>query len=66
LDLVNCNGAVLLEEKDLKDKVLYEKVNSIINDDKKLKTMRNNLSGVSILNSATLIYENIRKLVNGD
>ena len=65
LDLVNNDAAIMIEEKDLKGDILVRTVDKLLNDEIKLKTMRNNLESLDISNSATLIYNEIRKLVDG-
>lgn len=64
LDLVNKNAAMMIEEKDLKDGLLFEEVNSLINDSNKLEEMKKNLRGMQVKDSATVIYENLRKIVD--
>ena len=64
LDLVNANAAILVEEKDLKGDILVRTIDSIINDEDKLKEMKKGLKSLKIDNSAELIYENIKKLID--
>jgi len=63
LDLVNKNAAMMIEEKDLKDDILVKNIDLIINDEEKIKEMKNNLKSMDIDNSATKIYYIIKKLV---
>ena len=65
MDLINKNAAILVEEKDLKGDILVRKIDEIIDNEKKLKEMKNNLSSMSISDSATKVYEEIKKLVDG-
>lgn len=65
MDLVNKECALMLEEKDLKGDSLVRTIDLLINDENKLKNMKSNLKKNSITNSASLIYENIRKLIDG-
>lgn len=65
MDLVKNDSAILLEESALKGDVLVRTIDLLIKDDKKMQTMRANLKKSSIPNSATLIYDNIRKLIDG-
>ena len=65
LDIVNANAGVLIEEKDLKDDILVRKVDELINDEEKLKSMKNNLKELKVDNSASLIYNSIRDLIDG-
>ena len=64
MDLVKNDSAVMLEESALKGDALVRTIDILINDSKKIKTMRSNLKKMSVPNSATLIYDNIRKLVD--
>ena len=64
MDLINKDAAVLVEEKDLKGDILVRTIDELINDDKKIKTMKNNLKDMSINDSATKIYDELRKLVD--
>ena len=64
MDLVNKECALILEEKDLKGDSLVRTIDLLITDEKKLNNIRNNLNKNSITNSASLIYENIRKLID--
>ena len=64
LDLVNNNAALLLEEKDLDEEKLVSMIDSVINDDKKLKDMKNNLKSLKVNDSAKIIYDNIKKLID--
>ena len=46
--------------------VLETTIDNILNDSKKIKELKNNLNSLKIDNSATIIYENLKKLVNGE
>lgn len=65
MDLVKNDSAILLEESALKGDVLVRTIDLLIKDEKKMQIMRTNLKKSSIPNSATLIYDNIRKLIDG-
>lgn len=65
LDLVKNDAAIMIEEKDLKGDILVRTVDRLLNDETKLKIMKTNLEALDISNSATLIYSEIRKLVDG-
>ena len=60
--LVNKKAAVILPEKELTSDTLVSNINSIINDDQKINEMKNNLKALDISNSATKIYEEIKKI----
>lgn len=60
--LVDKNAAIMIEEKDLTGNLLYEKVSDIINDDKKLKDLSDNVSKLSnpnVLNDIVKAVENV-------
>lgn len=65
MDLVKKDCAIMLEESSLKGDVLVRTIDMLIRDESKLKMMRSNLKHISVPNSATIIYENIRKLIDG-
>ncbi len=62
MDLVNSNAAYIIEEKDLNGDVIVRTIDEIINDNNKIQLLKKNLDIFNIRNSATLIYENIKKL----
>lgn len=67
LDLVNKDAALMIEEKDLSDGVLVKKVDSLINDEIKIKEIKNNLRGMQIKDSASIIYDNLKRVIcNGN
>ena len=64
IDLVNSNCAYMIEEKDLKGDVLVRKIDEILNDDEIIKSLKSNLRSLMIDNSASLIYDNIKDLID--
>ena len=64
MDIVNVDGGILIEEKKLDSKKLVSEIDNLLEDDKKLNDMKNNLNKLKVDNSATIIYENLRKLVD--
>ena len=64
LDLINNKACVLIEEKDLKGDILVRNIDEVLNNPIKIKEMKNNLNKLKIDNSATIIYENIKKIVD--
>lgn len=64
LDLVESNAAIMIEEKDLKGDILVKNIDDIFNDKDKVKVMKSNLKKMMVKNSATLIYDNIKELVD--
>ena len=63
MDLVNKDAGILLEEKDLTEKTLINEIDKLINDDNKRLDIRDNLEKMAKKNSATLIYNEIIKLI---
>lgn len=64
MDFVNKNAGVMIEEKDLTGNLLVNKIDELINDDQKLKEMKDNLSDLGINDSASKIYELLKTLVS--
>ena len=62
--LVNQNAAIMIEEKQLKGDILVRTIDNLINDKNKISNLKNNLSKMQVNNSATIIYENIKKLID--
>lgn len=65
MDLVKNDSAIILEESSLKGDILVRTIDLLISDEKKMQKMRFNLKKSSVPNSATLIYDSIRKLIDG-
>lgn len=63
-DLVNNNAGILIEEKNLKDDILISKIDELFNSTIKYREIKDNLNKLKIDNSATIIYENIKKIVS--
>lgn len=63
LDLVDNKAAILVEEKDLKDNILEENIDKIFKDKKRYDIIKKNLEKFKVDNSATIIYDEIKKLV---
>ena len=64
LDLVNNNAGILIEEKDLKDNILIDKIDELFKSPLEYKKLKDNLNKLKIDNSASIIYDNIKKLVS--
>ena len=64
MDLVNEKSAVLIEEKDLDSKKLVKEIDNLLDDESKLKEMRNNLNKLKVEGSATIIYDSIKNLID--
>ncbi len=63
MDLVNSNAAIIVEEKDLNGDIIVRKIDELINNENKIKDMKKNLKELKVENSATIIYDNISKLI---
>ena len=64
LDLVNSSAAVMIEEKNLTGDILVRKIDEILSNDSKIREMKKNLKSMMVDNSASLIYDNVKKLVD--
>ena len=53
-----------MEEKDLDGKKLVDMVDYILNTPIKIEIIKNNLNKLKVDNSASIIYENIKKLID--
>lgn len=62
MDLVNCNATILLEEKNLNVDSLINNIDLVINDNKKMNSMKENLENLFAPKSATKIYEVIKNI----
>ena len=65
MDLVNNNAALMIEEKDLTFENIDENINRLLNDKKYYLDIKKNLKSMQVKDSATIIYNNIRKLIDG-
>ena len=65
IDFVNNKAGMLIEEKELIGDKLVKEIDSVINDEDKLNTIKKNLNKLKVDNSATIIYDNIKKLLEG-
>ena len=64
LDLVNNNACYMIEERNLVGDILVDKIDEILdNPDISLK-MIDSLKSMKVSNSASLVYDNIRELVD--
>ena len=63
MDLVNVGGADIIEEKNLNEDVLLNKIENLLNDSNKLTEMKNNLGSLGVENSAEIIYNTIKEIV---
>ena len=66
LDLVNQNAALMVEEKDLEDGILFKKVDELINNEEEIKNIKSNLRKMQVKDSATVIYNNLKRIVHNE
>lgn len=64
MDLINKKAAVLIEEKDLTGELLVKEIDNLIYDEDHIIKMKKNLRKMSIPNSATKIYELLKKTID--
>ena len=64
MSLVNESAGFILEEKDLNSKNLINKIDSLLNDEKRLKEVKKNLEKFDIEDSSERIFNEIKKLVD--
>lgn len=64
LDLINKEAALMIEEKDLKGDILVRTIDNLIDDEEKIKNIKNNLEELSVKDSATKIYNELKELVD--
>ena len=64
LDLKNINATSLIEEKNLTEDYLISEIDNILNDKKAIEKIKKNLKKISVDDSATLIYTNLKKLID--
>lgn len=64
MDLVGIGAACIIEEKDLKDDILVRKIDEILNNSDEIDNIKKNLQSLAVDNSASLIYDNIKELVD--
>lgn len=64
LDLVNQNAAIMIEEKNLKGDILVRTIDNLLNDKNQISNIKNNLAKMQVNDSATIIYNHIKKLID--
>lgn len=63
LSIVKANAGDMIEESELTVDLLKNKISDIINNEAKHKEISNNLKKLSINDSATIIYNEIKKII---
>lgn len=61
LDLTKKGATILIEEKNLNDDILVKSIDEILNNDEKVKSMKEALKGLNVKDSATKIYNIIKE-----
>ena len=64
LDLVKSNCAIMIEEKNLKGDIIVRTIDDLLKDKSKIAEIKTNLSKLQVNNSASIIYDNIKKLID--
>lgn len=64
MDLVNNNAAILVEEKDLTFENIDDSISKLLDDKKYYLDIKRNLESMQVNNSAEIIYDNIKKLID--
>lgn len=66
MDLVNNKAGLLLEEKDLESDTLITLIDNTLNDENKIKEMKENLQKLSIKDSSKRIYDVLKEMIMDD
>ena len=53
----------MIEEKDLTADILSKNIDELLNDTEKVKEKKTNLGKISLDNSSTIIYNEIKKMI---
>ena len=64
MDLVDNNAAILIEEKELTFDNIDDNINKLLGDKKYYLDMKNNLKSMQVNDSAEIIYDNIKKIID--
>lgn len=64
LDIVKNHAGLMIEEKNLHGDILIDTIDDLINNDKKLKDIKQNLAELKINDSATIIYNRLKELLH--
>ena len=63
LSILNSKAGLMIEEKDLNETILNDFIKSIIEDEKTSKLFKKNLERLAHLDSADIIYEEIKNII---
>lgn len=64
LSLKNNDACILMEEKDFDMEKLIKEIDTLLNNKEEYNKISNNAKKLGVKNSATLIYNEIKKLTN--
>jgi len=63
LSMVSLNAGLMIEEKNLNKDILTEDIEKLLNDKLLIKNIKENLAKISLDNSSTIIYNEIKKML---
>ncbi len=63
LSIVNSKAGFMIEEKNLNASILNKYIDELLNDENLVEEMKKNLSKLSLDNSSTIIYDEIKKMI---
>ena len=63
LSMVSENAGLMIEEKNLNKDILTEDIEKLLNDKLLIKNIKENLAKISLDNSSTIIYNEIKKML---
>lgn len=64
MDLIEKKAALMIEEKDLKGDILVKTIDNLINNEIEINKIKENLKKLSIEDSASRIYDELKELVD--
>lgn len=65
-DLCDKDAALIIEEKDLNKTTFIKMIDDILNDEKKYKNIKKNVSNLGIKDSSTRIYNTLKEMILND
>ncbi len=63
-DLVDNGAALMLEEKDISENKILDLIDEVLNNENKRASMRDNLKKLQVNDSASIIYKELRRLID--
>ncbi len=63
MSIVNEGAGFMIQEKDLTADTLKKQINEIFSDEEKINKVKENLKRISIDDSSSIIYNEIKKLI---